>query len=243
MAKGGLSKVAKDVKITLAKHSPEILTGVGIAGMVTAGVFAVRATPKALQLIEKEKEEKQVNKLTAAETIKATWKCYIPSAAIAGGAIACLIGANSVSLRRNAALATAYALSESSLRDYQKKVVEQIGEKKEQAVRDAVAKDKIDNNPISKQEVIITAKGNTLCYDILSGRYFKSDIDALKKATNELNRRMRSDDYISLNEFYYEIGLEGIGVGYDLGWNIDRGYIDLEFSSVHSWLRTAHRAS
>ena len=38
--------------------------------------------------------------------------------------------------------------------------------------------------------------------------------------------------YISLNEFYYEIGLPSIKIGEDIGWNIDReGYIDLRFSS------------
>ena len=231
MSKGGLSKVVKDVTKSLKRHSPEILTGVGIVGMGTAIVFAVRATPKALQRIELEKEERGVDKLKPMETVKATWKCYIPTAIMATSSTLCLIGASSANLRRNAALATAYALSETTLKDYQRKVVENIGEKKEQAVRDAIAKDKVDQDPVSKKEVIITAKGNTLCYDALSGRYFKSDIDDLKKAVNELNRRMRSEEYISLNELYYEIGLEGIGVGDDLGWNIDRGYIDLAFSS------------
>ena len=63
------------------------------------------------------------------------------------------------------------------------------------------------------------------------GRYFKSDIDALKKIENELNRRMFSESYISLNDFYYEVGLDGVDAGEDLGWNIDKGYIDLDFSS------------
>lgn len=42
---------------------------------------------------------------------------------------------------------------------------------------------------------------------------------------------MRDDMYISLNDFYYEIGLRGISIGDDIGWDIDRGYIDLDFSS------------
>lgn len=39
----------------MKKHSPEILTGIGIAGMITTTVMAVRATPKALILIEEKK--------------------------------------------------------------------------------------------------------------------------------------------------------------------------------------------
>ncbi len=231
MNKPNLSKIAKGIRMSISKHSPEILTGIGIAGMVTTTVMAVRATPKALILIEDKKAENDVDKLTPVETIKATWTCYIPAAITGCLSIFCLIGASSVNARRNAAMATAYTLSESALKEYQGKVIETIGEKKEQSVRDAIAKDRIDKNPVSSREVIITEKGNTLCYDAISGRYFKSDIDKLKKAENELNRRMRDEMYISLNEFYYEIGLNPTKIGDDLGWNIDHGYIELNFSS------------
>jgi hypothetical protein len=231
MNKPNLSKIAKGIRMSISKHSPEILTGIGIAGMVTTTVMAVRATPKALILIEDKKAENDVDKLTPVETIKATWTCYVPAAITGCLSIFCLIGASSVNARRNAALATAYTLSESALKEYQGKVIETIGEKKEQTVRDAIAKDRIDKNPVSSREVIVTEKGNTLFYDAISGRYFKSDIDKLKKVENELNRRMRDEMYISLNEFYYEIGLNPISIGDDIGWNIDRGYIELNFSS------------
>ena len=231
MKKTKLSSISKGIRSVITKHSPEVLTGIGIAGMITTTIMAVRATPKALILIEERKEEIDVDKLTPIELIKTTWTCYIPAAITGGLSVICLIGANSVNARRNAALATAYTLSESALKEYQEKVIETIGEKKEQTVRDAIAKDRIDKNPVSSREVIITEKGNTLCYDSISGRYFKSDIDKIKKAENELNRRMRDEMYISLNEFYYEIGLNPIGIGDDLGWNIDRGYIELNFSS------------
>lgn len=248
MKKQNVTKIYRSVKNSTRKHSPEILTGIGIAGMISATVMAVKATPKALMLIEEEKRHinheilenaklnegevpPKVDHLESVDVIKTTWKCYIPSVVTGTMSIACLIGASSVNAKRNAALTAAYTLSESTLRDYQKKVVETIGEKKEQTVRDAVAKERIEKNPIENKEVIITSKGDTLCFDAVSGRYFKSDIDKLKKAENELNRRMREEMYISLNEFYYEIGLENIKIGEDIGWNIDKGYIDLRFSS------------
>lgn len=227
MDKTILVNAVRDLRITMKRHSPEILTGAGIAGMITATVMAVRATPKALRLME----ERETKPLTPIEKIKTTWKCYIPATAVGCVSVACLIGASSVNIRRNAALATAYTLSESALKEYQEKVVETMGSKKEHSVRDAIAKDKLANDPIENNEIIITDKGNTPCYDALSGRYFKTDIDKIRKAVNDLNRRMRDEIYISLNEFYYEIGLDGIKIGDDLGWNIDNGYIDLEFSS------------
>ncbi len=231
MHKPNLSKICKNMKSATVKHSPEILTGVGIAGMVTTTVMAVRATPKAIRLLDDEKKRQNVDKLEPADMVKTAWTCYIPAAVTGTVSVVCLIGASSVNARRNAALTAAYTLSESTLRDYQKKVIETIGEKKEQTVRDAVAKERLEKNPVENKEVIITAKGETLCFDVVSGRYFKSDIDKLKKAENELNRQMRDEMYISLNEFYYEIGLEPVKLGEDLGWNIDDGYIDLHFSS------------
>lgn len=231
MKKPNISKILSSIRTSAAKHSPEILMGIGIAGMVATSVMAVRATPKALRLIEDKKAETNEEKLTPIEAVKTTWICYLPAVITGGVSVACLIGANSVNTRRNAALATAYTLSESALKEYQEKVVETIGEKKEQSVRDAIAKDKLEQNPVTNREVIITDKGDTLCFDAVSGRYFKSDIEKLKKAVNELNRRMRDEMYISLNEFYYEIGLNSIGIGDELGWNIDNGYIEPSFSS------------
>lgn len=249
MRKTNLTKVFNSVKIATVKHSPEILMGIGITGMVTTTVMAVRATPKALELIENEKRRlnyenlkeakksgssvcNEIYRLEPVDLIKVTWKCYIPAGVTCIVSIACLIGASSVNARRNAALATAYTLSESTLRDYQKKVIETIGEKKEQTVRDAVAKEHIERDPVENKEVILSGRGNTLCYDSISGRYFRSDMDAIKKAENELDARLRNEMYISLNEFYYEIGLEPLRViGDELGWNIDKGYLDLDFSS------------
>jgi hypothetical protein len=235
-----LSNIAINLQKAMKKHSPEILTGIGIAGMITTTVLAVRATPKALRILE-EKWDGELGEeilhstnrddFTMWEKVKLTWKYYIPSAIIGGISICCLIGANSVNFRRNTALATAYTLSESALKEYQEKVIETIGKKKEQSVRDSIAKDKLEQDPIINREVIITEKGNTLCYDVISCRYFRSNIDKIKKIENELNRRMRDEMYISLNDFYYELGLNGSSMGEDLGWNIDDGYIDLNFSS------------
>lgn len=226
-----IAKSFLSLKTAIKKHSPEILTGIGIAGMITTTVMAVRATPKALILIEERKEEIGAEKLEAMDMVKTTWVCYIPAAITGTLSVACLIGASSANARRNAALATAYTLSESALKDYQGKVIEMFGEKKNEAVKDAVAKDKIEKNPVVTREVIITEKGNTLCYDAISGRYFKSDIEKIKKAECELNRQMLDDMYVSLNDFYYEIGLDSVKLGDELGWNVDSGYIDLSFSS------------
>ena len=69
-----------------------------------------------------------------------------------------------------------------------------------------------------------------LCYDTISGRYFRGDIEKIRRAENQLNLRMRDELFISLNELYSELGLPHIDAGEKLGWNIDKGYITLRFT-------------
>lgn len=232
MGKTNLATIAKDVRKFASKRSPEILTGIGIAGMITTTILAVRATPKALELIEEQKEEESVDELSSFEVVKVAWKPYIPAMVTCVVSTACLIGASSVNTKRNAALATAYKLSETALSEYRDKVVETIGEKKERIVRDKVAEERVKKNPVSKNEVIITGNGKTLCFDPISGRYFMCSIETIKKAENTLNKQMLHDisGYVSLNEFYDELGLDHTSVGNDLGWNTNQ-LIDIDFSS------------
>lgn len=228
MSKGNVMKVVKTVQNVVTKHGPEILTGLGIAGMVSSTVLAVKATPKAVKKLEEFKKNnlESDEKIKPIDAVKVTWKDYMPAVVTGGVSVACLIGASRVSLKRNAALATAYSLSEAALREYKDAVVETIGEKKEKTVKETVAKKKIESNPPNPSEVIITGNGDTLCYDMLCGRYFKSNRNTLDMAANIMNRRLRSEMYLSLNDFYSEIGLEPVNVGYYLGWNINKDACD-----------------
>lgn len=231
MGKGNISKIINEIQKAVIKHSPEILTGLGIAGMITTTVLAVKATPKALDLINDRKDELETEKLPPTEVVKTAWKCYIPAAVTCTASTACLIGASSVHLKRNAALATAYKLSESAISEYKEAVIDKLGEKKEQTIRDKVAEEKMKKNPVSSSEVFITEKGNTLCYDTISGRYFKSDIDRIKRAENAINKQLLDEMYVSLNDLYDELDLDHTKLGDELGWKIDDGLVELYFSS------------
>ena len=233
MNKSTVTDLFKSISKWTSKHSPELLTGAGIAAGVTTVVLAVKATPKALQLIEEEKHNQKTDHLKPVDTVKATWKCYIPAALTGTASMACIIGANSVNTRRHAALAAAYELSTTALKEYRGKVVETIGEKKEKTVREKLSQQQVEREPIVDREVIVTKKGDTLFFEPLSGRYFKSDIDTIKSTVNELNRRMiGGENYISLSEFYQEIGLAITDISDDLGWRVDNSIIEIEYNAV-----------
>lgn len=232
MNKSNVSKFFKGVGNWTSKHSPEILTGLGIASMITTTILAVKATPKALEAIEEAKDDAGVEKLTVTDTVKVAWKPYIPAAITGVTGVACLVGASRVNYRRNTALAAAYNLSRTALAEYKEKVIETIGEKKEEAIRDKIAKDKVEQYPVNSNNVIITGKGNTLCLDAVFGQYFESDMETIRTAINDLNYQMLSSEYVSLNEFYDLLGIDRIDVGDQVGWNISKqGKVEITFSS------------
>lgn len=224
-----IQEVTKNAGIVIKKNSPAILTGASVAGLITTTVLAVKATPRALSILEAAEDE-SLEKLTPLEMAKLTWKCYVPTTLMGVATIACMISAHSIQLRRNAALASAYSIAETALREYHEKVVETLGETKARSIKDKIAQEKIKKDPISNKEVIVTGKGDMLCYDALSGRYFKNNIENLRRIQNDFNRNLINEMYVSLNEVYYAMGLPGIGVGDDLGWNVDT-MIEFHFSA------------
>ena len=253
MNKESIVNFFNGVRSTMDKHSPEILTGIGIAGTITTTVLAVKATPKALELIEEaeyKKEEEtvvyncKVNKVSECissdlkplEVVKAAWKPYIPAAITGSLSVVCIVGASRVNFKRNAALATAYTLSEKVLKDYKDSVVETIGEKKEEKIKEKVAQKKVDKQPASKSEVVmVNSDGNVLFLEPVSNRYFKSDVESIRKIVNDLNYRLTTgtEEYISLSEFYDEIGLSHTSISDEIGWNIYRdGQIAVDMPSA-----------
>lgn len=220
----------KHTRDWICKHSPEILTGVGIIGGVTTVITAVKVTPKVYLTLNKAEEEKG-QPLTKKEIIKIGWKPYLPSMLMGGASICCVIGATAINRKRTAALSAAYAISENALLRYRDKVIETLGEKEDKKIRQKISEDDVKNDKPEKDHIIITSKGNTLCKDSISGRYFRSDVDKIRKVINELNREITHQNYISLNKLYENLGLTPIKNGDNLGWNIDDGLIEINFDA------------
>lgn len=230
MAKINFSAIAKTFGRGLKERSPEILVGIGIVGMIGAAIMAVKATPKALERI-KDAERETKESLTPKDTFKVTWRNYVPSVVTGTLSAACIIGANSIHLRRKAALSAACALSETALANFKSHAIERIGEKKVKEIADDVAKDKVKENPVSKSPMVVTSKGGTLIFDPWTNGYFHGDIEKIRRAENLINKEMLNQGYVSLNDFYYEIGRPETKIGSTLGWNIVNGFVELWLSS------------
>lgn len=223
--------VLKHIDLFLSRNSSTILTIFAIAGVIGTTVITARCTPKAMSEINSAAMDKEsCDDFSCIDAIKAGWKSYIPTYLAGAGTIACIIGAHASDKRRVAALSGAYALTEAAYSKYRDKTKEIIGEKKEKNIRDEVAIDTAVE--ADKPDTIIVCGGDTLCYDTLSGRYFKSNIDKLKRIENKVNKDLFVYMWLSLNDIYYEMGLPPIGIGDDIGWSIDSDkMIEFNFST------------
>ena len=231
-----LAKIGKNLGGIISRNSPHILTVFACTGVVGVGVLASDAGAKAAEIIKDEdhyRKKQYLLPLTRFEKAKLTWQCYIPTAVAGATAIGCIIGMNTIHSKRNAALASIYALSESAFREYKSKVVKEIGTTKERKIQDEIAKDHVNRNP-HQGNIIFTGNGDVLCYDKLSGRYFTSSYETIRQKVNDLNYRLRHEMQISLNEFYYELGLPYNDLGEKMEFNIDKGQIEVSYSTQMS---------
>jgi hypothetical protein len=233
---------------TLSSNSPTILSGLAIVGVVATAVLAVRATPNAGEKIIEAENQKNVwteaqpvsqsefekagyIPLTQVEIVKATWTVYIPATVTGLATIACIVGSNQIGMRRNIALAGAYTLLDTGFRNYKDEVLALVGEKKEQTIQDNVLIKEIEKNPPKSSEVILVGGGDVLCYESLSGRYFQSDAETIRRAANDFNQELLNNRmYSDLNLWFDYIGLDPTDVGGVLGWSVERK-LDVFFTS------------
>lgn len=230
MAKPGIFEFFK-------KNGPDLCIGFGIVSMFAGTVSAAMATPKALKDIEKYKErrlkEDENYKFKPLDVFKAgAWKHYIATFALSvGGAISICQGVRGKN-ERYAELLTLYSMSEDTLKEYQQKVIEKFGEKKEAEIHEEMAQEKVNDTQLVYNDVIITRYGDSLFLDPISNKYFTYDIEKIRAAVNRLNQRLMVEMYISINDLYDELNLKCIDDIADVGWNIEQGLINIQFRYV-----------
>jgi hypothetical protein len=226
------SDLATRIGKLVADNSPAILTGIGAVGALTTAYLTGRATFKYMYNLAEEGyyDRNYAFERSPKEHVEKAWKLYIPAAASATVTVSSIILANRIGHHRTAALAAAYAISEKAFGEYRDKVVEKLGEKKEQAVRDELAQDRVKRQPFN--DIFVVGEGTSvLCFDSFTGRYFLSDVETLRKAQNDINYEVNNNYYASLSDFYEKIGLPATKMSDEFGWNADT-LLDLSFSTT-----------
>lgn len=221
-----VKEAVNTAKIFLSNNSPLILTGMGIIGTISTAVMASQATLKAQDILY----DNGAEDLPWQDKARLTWKCYIPTALMGTTTIGAIVGSHICSENQKAALQSAYLLSQTTLQEYQKKVVERIGKNKERELYDETLKEVAirQGQPATLYsdggmagEVIDTGHGNTLFYDVPGQIYFKSDINYIRSRVNDLNNEVRTEMYFDWNEIYYRWGLPMRKYGTEMIFDVD----------------------
>lgn len=222
----------------LGDNASTILTAGGVIGTVTTAILTGKASFKAAELIAAEEmvileaNGTSLGEMTKTEKVKLVWPLYIPPVIIGTATVGSIVAANMMSAKRAAALAAAYGISERNLREYKDKVQEKLTPNKKTQIDDEIAQDRVNENPPTK-EVIILAGGDVLCFDMHTGRYFRSNVERIKKAENHVNQELFNHQYASLSFFYDEIGLPPTSFSDEVGWNMGQtGVLEVQFSTT-----------
>ena len=219
-------------KLFFKRNSSTILTCVGSIGVAATAVLAVKATPKAIRLLELAEEEKG-EELTTLETVKIAGPAYIPAAITGVSTIACIFGANILSKRQQASLMSAYALVENSYKEYKNKIKILYGDDADKEITKEIVKDRYENYDVSVSDE------KQLFFDYFSMRYFESTMEEVLIGENNFNKNLTLNGYASLNELYDSLGIPRVDYGYELGWSHEaRGafygysWIDFEHEKI-----------
>lgn len=273
MAKVNFKRVFKAVGRTAKEHSPEILTGIGIAGFIATVILAVKATPEVADSIEFTKEniayDEYVNewtlshqdrkydnmepasfrefvdceyseglypvKLKFKDVFLGSWKAYLPAAITGCTSIACVIGGVSTSLRRTAAMATVAKVAETTLKEYSKKVVEEIGEEKEQKIKEKASAAAVEKVKVEDQKLPVHYGEQQLYCDNYTKRVFYATPAQIEKAFGELNVALASGDEYSMNDFHSCFGLDEGPIGEMFGWRPEHYKVGYSIGSSVSY--------
>lgn len=227
--KKGITNLFKNFEEFTKRNQAGLLTGTALVGLAATSYMAYKAGLKAHDILKKRKEAIQsaeeskdtkiaANKEATVEMAKAVVPAVILGVATAG----CIVGSHASSARKIALLSAAYSMSESAVKDLNGKMTEVLGEKKTRSIKDAIVKDKLDRGEKPKESnIVITGSGDVLCKDIYSGRYFRSNAQAIGQVINELSGRCQSEMSIALNDLYEELNIPPIPMGNDFGWDVD----------------------
>lgn len=213
---------------SLKRHAPTALSILSVVGMVATVVTAVKATPKALEIIEKEEVDKPI------DIVKATWKCFVPSAILAAGTTLCIFGSNFLNKKQQLNLAGIYAITD-TLR------------KQKFSTHKAYSGDKYDPESDTPARMVREScdycqtgidfpDEKVLWYDEISGQTFERYEREVMEAEYHLNRNIVQRGYAPLNEFYEFLGLDWCPKGDELGWDLSSGlyWIDFEHKLINS---------
>lgn len=162
------------VGFKIKKHSPEILVGAGVIGVVTSTVMACKATLKVNEVVDEAKTniekihtatEKGVTEAGEEYTIEDSKKdlaiCYVqtgakfakiygPSIALGTISIGSILAGHNILRKRNVAIAAAYTAVDKSFKEYRGRVIERFGKELDKELKYNIKTKEIEETVVNE---------------------------------------------------------------------------------------------
>ena len=250
--------------LKVKQYSPEILIGVGVVGLGVSTVMACKATLKIDSILEEKEDtidyinqakastnEEEYTHTDYQRDITLTYirtgvelsKAYGPAIVVGVASVGSILGAHNVMKKRNIAVAAAYKMLEKGFNDYRGRVIDELGEDKDNQFRynstkekrDVVELDKDGKEKKVKKEFTVADPNGVSIYakffDETSTQWTKTpeyNLIFLKGQQQYLNDVLHSRGHVFLNEVYDVLGLDRSKAGAVVGWVLGEGddYID-----------------
>lgn len=239
-----LKRIYHEVAEEVREKSPRILAGGAIVGLGASVYFAWKARPKCDEILAERKKRleevraeysdpDEVKKETARVNIDTAGKMVgtlAPVVVSVGLTGASIIAADRINYRRLVAATTMYDISNEALMMYKKKMKDVVGEEKAEEVKKKVTDEIMAENPVNDRTIIDTGKGDLIYMDVYTGRYFRSSKVAIESAVNDINYQLVGDMFVSLNEFFDRIGLPGVKLGDQFGFDVNKGMLHVDYT-------------
>ena len=179
-------RMYNNTKNGVQKHSPEILAGVGVVGVVASTVMACKATMKLNDILEESKEtrdkikevesnpryEEQYSHEDAKKDLTINYtqtglkiaKLYAPAVILGSASLGCLLASNDILRKRNAALSAAYMTVDKSFKEYRQRVVDRFGEEVEKEIRYNIKAEEVTSTVVAEDgsETTVTETVKTM---------------------------------------------------------------------------------
>lgn len=192
-----LTRTFNRTGLQIKKHSPEILLAAGVAGVVTSGVMACKATLKVNDILDEtkdtiekihevasdpdmkekytEEDSKKDLAIVYTQTAVKMIKLYGPSVLLGVASIGCIVGSNRILNKRNVALAAAYTAVDKSFKEYRGRVIERFGKQLDKELRynikaqeiEEVSVDENGKETVKKSTVEVMDPNNYSQYSIV----------------------------------------------------------------------------
>jgi Family of unknown function (DUF6353) len=230
--------------LMVEKHSPSLLFGAGVGGMVVSTVLACKATLKVEEVLDEgkrkmdqaktlehreysERDRQRDYQIITVQTAVKVARLYAPAVIVGGASIAALAQSHNILNKRNAALAAAYAGLEKGFNEYRQRVIEKYGEEEDRNLRYGAKQVEVVDEDTGKKKKVMRVDPDLVpsiyarFFDPLSPSWSREpeyNLIFLKAQQNYANDLLHARGHVFLNEVYDMLGIPRSKAGSVVGW-------------------------